>query len=222
VSAALYEGVRRIAAHEVAARPVAGLGVVQDVNPGSGTPPDHSVSVALRDSGLVLKRVPVAVGALGQNSLPASGDLVVVVFCEGDMHEPIVVGRVYPATVDPPPYDENTYALDLPPGSGGSPKLSLQITAAPQLLLSLADSSVEVKVAQSLVSLAVGDFHVKIDGSGSGQIEVASSGGAKITLDGSGNVTVEAPADLKLHADQNIEIQAGGQVKVSGATVGFN
>ena len=156
MSAPLFEGVRRIAAHEVAARPVASLAVVQDVNPGSGTPPDHSVSVALRDSGLVLNGVPVAVGALGQSSLPAAGDLVVVLFCEGDLHEPVVVGRLYPTTVDPPPYDENTLALELPPGSGSSPAFSLTITADPQLLLSYAGSEVEVKVADSLVAASVG------------------------------------------------------------------
>ena len=220
MTAALFDGIRRIAAHEAASRPVASLGVVQDVHAGTGAPPDHSVSLTLRDSGLVLTRVPVAVGALGQSTLPSPGDLVIVVFCEGDLHEPVVVGRLYPVDVDPPPYDETTLALELPPGSGSSAAFSLTVTDAPLLDLRYPDSDVEVKVADSLVSASVGDFHVTVDGSGSGQVEIAG-GGSTITLDGSGNVTISAQAKLTL-SGADVEISASGQVKVSGSTVGLN
>lgn len=220
MSASLFDGVRRIAAHEVAGRPVASLAVVDAVHSGQDEPPEHSVSVTLRDSGLVLTRVPVAVGALGQSTLPAAGDLVVVLFCEGDRHEPVVVGRLYPDDVAPPPYDDTTLALELPPGSGTSPALSLQVTDAPLLTLSYADSAVEVKVAESLVSAKVGDYSVVVDGSGSGQVQI-TAGDSNITLDGSGNVTVSAQAKLTL-SGADVEISASGQLKLSGATLELN
>ena len=79
-AALLFDGISRIARHEAAARPVASVGVVTSIFGNDGTSPDHAVSVKLRESGLVLPRVPVSVGAFGVAAIPSVGELVLVTF----------------------------------------------------------------------------------------------------------------------------------------------
>ena len=93
MSSALYDSVARIARHEVNTRATAGVGRVVDIHPADGALPDHAVTVKMRDSGLVLPRVPVAVGVMGFAAIPAVDDLVVVLYLEGDYNAPVVVGR---------------------------------------------------------------------------------------------------------------------------------
>src|SRR5690242_8075191 len=68
---------RQIARHEIMQRSAAYLGTVKSVQ---GGPDDHSCTVELRESRIVLPNVPIAVGFMGFAALPAEGDLVVVLF----------------------------------------------------------------------------------------------------------------------------------------------
>ena len=49
----------------------------------------------LRDSGLELKRVPVATQRIGLAAIPNVDDLVLVAFVGGDLQRPVIVGRLY-------------------------------------------------------------------------------------------------------------------------------
>src|SRR5206468_1941148 len=103
MSAVLFDSISRIARHEAQARAVAGIGKVTDVFTANGPQDgDYSVTVQMRDTGLILPKVPVAVGPMGFASIPDVGDLAVVVFMEGDYNAPVVVGRVYQPDIPPP------------------------------------------------------------------------------------------------------------------------
>src|SRR5262245_30021442 len=95
MSAALYDSITRIARHEVNGRAFAGVGRVVDVFPANDGQQDHAVSVEMRDSKLVLPRVPIAVDAMGFAAIPAMDELVVILFLEGDHNAPVMIGRLY-------------------------------------------------------------------------------------------------------------------------------
>src|SRR5688572_11543587 len=107
--------VQQIARDEARSRPVMSLGVVTSVEgPNAGR--DYACTVSLRDTGLVLPRVPIATGVIGAVALPGEGDVVAVLFAEGDYHDPVVIGRIYAAGVDPPPHRPGEAVLSLPGG----------------------------------------------------------------------------------------------------------
>ena len=68
----LVQTVRGLARDEVLARWTTAAAVVRSVHGGT----EHACTVQLRETGLVLPRVPIAVGVLGLVALPNEGDLV--------------------------------------------------------------------------------------------------------------------------------------------------
>ncbi len=214
-AAAFFDSVARIARHESAARAVSGAGRVTDVF----SEPDHAVTVEMRDSALVLPKVPVAVGAMGFGALPAVDDLVVVLFLEGDYNAPIVVGRLYHPDQPPPAGADKQIVLRLPSGEQ-QPSFNAVISGAdPSLKLDLGDD-VHAELDSSHAQFKVGEMQVNVDGSGGGRVEVAA-GGSSIVLKKDGDVTITAKGNLKLEGTQ-IEISGSGQVKITGATVEVN
>ncbi len=219
MSSALYESIARIARHEVAGKAVAAVGRVTDVFPSGGPQADHAVSVELRDSGLVLPRVPVAVGVMGFAAIPAVDDLVVVLFAEGDHNAPVVVGRLYHPDEDPPEHGEGEIVLRLPSRMADK-KLSLVVDSkAPKIELDL-PGDVKVELAEEKVQIAVGGVKVSLEGAGGGRAEVAA-GGSKVTIKKDGDVTISSATKLKLEAPQ-IEISGSGKVTVKGGLVEIN
>jgi len=219
VSSALFESVARIARHEAGARATAGVGSVVDLFPGTGSPKDHAVSVEMRDSGLVLPRVPIAVGVMGFAAIPAVGDLVMVVFLDGDFNAPVVVGRLYHPDQEPPAHDRDQIVLALPSGAS-EPDLSLLVKSAePSVLLTL-PGDVAIEIKDGLVRVAVGEMHLRIESAGGGRAELAA-GGSTITLKKDGDITVKAAAKLKLEGTE-VEISGSAKVKVSGGMVEIN
>ena len=221
MSTALYESISRIARHEAGARAIAGLGRVVDVFPASngGSPPDHAVTVEMRDSGLVLPQVPLAVDAMGFVAIPAIDDLVVVLFLEGDYNAPVVVGRIYSPDQDPPQHDTGQIVLRLPSGSQ-EPKLHLEIVGDEPSLRFMLPEDISLEVVKEKILIEAGDMHVSIETSGGGRAELAA-GGSTITLKKDGDITVSAAGNLKLEATE-VEISGSAKVKISGAQVEMN
>jgi len=214
---ALYEAVARIARHESGGVATASIAVVTDVHTGTGTP-EHAVSVRLRDRGIVLRNVPVAVGALGFVATPAVDDLVLVVFAEGDHHAPVVVGRLYHSQLGPPEHADGQVVLTLPPGAS-SPDIRARLDpATPELVVEV--GSAKVEITGQTATITIGDAELQLDGSGPASV-VVTTGQATIELGGSGDVTIEAANKLTLKGTE-IEIKGSASVKVSGAVVDLN
>lgn len=219
MSAALYESVARIARHEASARATAGVGKVVDLFDAGGPQRDHAVTVEMRDTGLVLPRVPIAVGEMGFAAIPAVGDLVLIVFLDGDCNAPVVVGRIYHPDQEPPKHSRDQIVLALPSGTD-PPDLELIVkTAEPSVQLTL-PGDVTIEIKDGLVAMVVGAMHMRVEASGGGRAEVAA-GGSKITLKQDGDVTVTSAGKLKLEGNE-VEISGAAKVKVSGAQVEVN
>ena len=81
---------RQIARHEVQQHWHPALAVVKTLHGNDGREQFYACTVQLRESALVLPRVPIATGMTGTAGLPRENDLVVVLFMGGDLHAPVV------------------------------------------------------------------------------------------------------------------------------------
>lgn len=213
----LYDAVARIARHESDARAWASIGVVTDVHPSATIANDHAVSVELRDSRVVVPRLPVAVGALGFAATPGVGDLVVVVFADGDPHAGVVVGHLYHRDLEPPAHADGQVVLQLPPG--GSPSVDvLADPATPELTVNVDGTTVQI--TGNSVTIATGGAEFVIDGDGTGAVTVRT-GDASMTLDSGGSIRLEASASLEIKAAE-VSIEGSGKVSISGGLVEVN
>ena len=216
---ALFSSISRIARHEASARPIASVGKVTGIHPNEAAPADHAVSVQLRDSGIILNRVPIAVGAMGFAAIPAVDDLVVVVFLEGDYHSPVVVGRLYHPDQEPPKHKDGQLVLRLPSGAS-TPDLECEITGDPAAVKLILPGDVLIEIVKEKVAINVGEIKAILDGAGGGRMELAA-GSSKITMKKDGDVTVKAAGKLKLEGSE-VEISGQAKVKVSGGVVEMN
>ncbi|MFC0533291.1 phage baseplate assembly protein V [Phytohabitans kaempferiae] len=222
----LAEAISTLARHEVARLRVCELGVVRSVYPSAER--DHACAVELRDTGLVLPRVPVAVGITGAASLPAVGDLVAVLFAGGDLHAPIIVGRLYHDGLEPPEHTAEQSVLRLPAGEADSAARLDVVVAAPSAgdrLLTVGldgEAAVEVRIAPAEVVVTVGDAKLSIrqPGGSSGRATLKVKD-CQVDLDGNGDVTVAASGTLKLKG-RAVEVAADTSVTVKGQTVELN
>lgn len=226
----LAEAVATLARHEVARLRVCEVGVVRSVYAAAAGDPDadHACAVELRDTGLVLPRVPVAVGITGAASPPRVGDLVAVVFAGGDLHAPIIIGRLYHDGLAPPEHAAGESVLRLPAGET-DPTARLDVVAtAPSAagrLLTIGldgDAPVEVRIAPAEVVLTVGDAKLSLrqPGGGSGRATLTVND-CQVDVDGNGDVTVEASGTLTLKG-RTVNISGDTQVTVKGQTVELN
>lgn len=218
MSSALYDSIARIARHEVATRVSPAVGVVCDVFANPGAVPDHAVSVQLRDSGLVLPRVPIAVGALGFAATPRVDDMVVVVFLDGDLHAPVVVGRLYDADVTPPEHADGEVVMRLPPGD--SPSWSIVFSESESSLTVTNQDEVRLELTEKNATLKVGELEVTVGSAGGGRVDV-KAGQSSVAVKQDGDVTIASATKLKLEATE-IEISASGKLKLSGAMLELN
>jgi len=188
----------------------------------------YNCSVRLRESGLVLPEVPIATGVMGLAGLPSENDLVLVAFAQGDLHAPIVIGRLYNENIAPPNNDSGEFVASLPGGETDTDKLLELRVKTPgggtrSLHLTLdGNVKVEVVIDDSGIELTAQDTSLKLTQSSSsdGKAEL-KVGNSTITVEQGGNITVEAEGTLKLKANQ-IEISGDTTVKIAGQTVNLN
>jgi phage baseplate assembly protein gpV len=208
VTLTLYDSIQRIVRDELQQVRRAEFAVVKEQHPHeSGSDQDnYACTVALRDSELVLKQVPVATGQIGAASIPAVGDLVLVEFVGGDVNAPVIVGRLYNDEDRPPENADGKAVLHLPLGAGDSDAVHAELTTGDARTFVL-------KLGSGLeLTLADDDPAVKIDvGGGAATLEIAKDGGVKLQSNGS--------VELK---GSEIKVEAQGQLTLKGATVNIN
>jgi uncharacterized protein involved in type VI secretion and phage assembly len=222
------QAIRQIARHEIDQRLSVSLGVVKSVHGADDVDKSHACTVELRDSGLVLPKVPIATTLIGAAALPREKDLVVVVFAGGDLHEPIVVGRLYSEDVGPPTHGPGEMVTVLP-GDEESPdkRLELRVTTpgdgSRSILLTLdGPVKVELEIKNEGVRIQAQDavFQLTQSGASDGQAEV-TVGESKITLKQSGDISIEASGKLTLKGGQ-VEISGDTSVKIAGTAIDLN
>lgn len=196
----LYETVQRIVQEELRRVVSSDIALVEEQHPDT-----YACTVALRDSGIVLKEVPVASGRLGVASLPAVSDLVLVQFVNGDVNRPIIMGSLYNDVDTPPDDHDGKSVLHLPLGAGDSDATRIELSSedARELIISLGSGVT--------VALKDDDPPVSIETSG-----------ATISIANDGTVQIESNGDIALKSNANLSLEAAAQLSLKGSVIKVN
>ena len=198
----LYETIRRIVVDELAGVRLAALAVVQEAHPAD--PDNYACTVVLRDSGLVLQKVPVATGRIGSVCLPEPGQLVLVQFLEGDANAPIIAGRLYSEEDRPPANDVGTHVTHLPAGAKDDEAIHVELQAGQRSLLLRLGTGLEVTLADA-------DPAVEVKVGTTATLSIAKDGAVELSSQGA--ITVKGA---------EVTLEAQGALKLKGATVDVN
>lgn len=235
----MVETIQAIVREELTRLRVTELGVVESLYPHSTADDkdNYGCDVRLKNSGLLLKRVPVATGHIGTAAIPNIGDLVLLAFDKGDVNQPIVVGRLY-NDEDRPPLnraDEVIFRLPLAEADDKTIKASItnhQDESPPRRLFMEMAPKIAIDVDDGSVRATAGQTELKLDQpGGSGGTVTVFAGSTKITMNQDGDIEIEAAGAMSLKArgdlsleGQNLslkgrlqaDLEAGTQVTVKG------
>jgi len=194
----LIKILRAVIRDEMERRRAPELGIVTEVlaRESESSDNNHQVKVRLRDSGVELQWVPVAVGRLGLSLLPQVGDLVLVVFVGGDLNSPVVVGSLYDVQVQPPVAK---------PAEVVYQPTDAQDASLRRFHLELANGST-LTIDEDKLTVALGGTEVVINRDG----DVAIKSAAKLSI--------QTQGDMSLEASGNLDLKAQGNVTVSGVS----
>lgn len=224
---------RQLIQAELARQFTTQVGLVEEV-PAHADGDDQPYACAVRlpgETDLILPSVPILTGPLGLAAPPAKGERVLLQYVGTDPAQPVIIGRLYPEGLKPPPYDQGELRLFLPPGATESDRLDLHLAGGqsgsrllalklpPDLTLSVTDKRVEATVGTLQVQLdaEAGKVTIKTDGA---SVTVESSGA--LTLESSGNLKIAAQGNLELQAGGNLKLNANGMAELKGAVVNLN
>lgn len=216
MNSGLLGTLQRIAHDESTAIRTTELGIVQEIHPHADEQDmdNYACTVALRDSRLVLSRVPVATFRIGAAAIPSVGELVLVQFIGGNINAPIITGSLYNDEDRPPPSDDGSVVLHLPPGAADGDGVRCEIKSKDC-------SELNIDVG-SAVSLQIRDDDPVMT--------LTTDGGkAVITIDRDGTISIESNADLniksvnlKVNAQSDLTLESAGTVNIKGATINLN
>lgn len=204
----LYETVQRIVQEELGRVRTAELAVVQEQHPhaGDSDKDNYACTVQLRNSGIVLKQVPVATDRIGCASIPAVGELVLVQFVGGDINAPIVTGRLYNDEDRPPVNDYGQAITHLPLGAEDADAVRVELHSGEKReLVCKLGSGIEVNVRDDDPVA-----EIKVDG-----------GKLTLRIDRDGALTLESQGKVEIKGSE-VAVEAQGQLNLKGSTVNIN
>jgi uncharacterized protein involved in type VI secretion and phage assembly len=215
--------IQEIIRQEMRSLRVADLGLVEDVFPhkASSDIDNYGCDVRLKNSGLLLKRVPLAIGHIGTASIPNKGDLVLLAFDKGDVNQPIIIGRLYNEKQRPPLNNPDEVIFRLPLAEADDKTIKAAIrnhqsqSPARELIFEM-PPKITVRVTDGTVRATAGKTEMKLDQpGGSGGTVTIFAGRTKITMNQDGDVTVEGAADMTLKATGDLKME-GRNIKIEG------
>lgn len=219
----IIETIQQIIRHELRSVRLTELGVVDAVLPHSdaGDDDNYGCDVRLKNSGLLLRGVPVATGHIGTAAIPNKGDLVLVAFDQGDINQGIIVGRLY-NDADRPPLnktDEVIFRLPLAADDDKTIKAAIrnhQDSSPPREMIVEMPPKITVRLTDGTVRATAGKSEMKLDQpNGSGGTVTIVAGQTQITINQDGDISVEAAGAMSLKANGDISIE-GQNVNIKG------
>ena len=195
----LIDTLRAIIREELSRHRAPELAIVTEVQPrdGDSSEGNHQVNARLRQSGIELQHVPVAVARLGLSFLPNVGDLVLVNFIGGDVNAPVVVGSLYD-DVNQPPVGQAPEVVYVPPDDEDSDMRRFHLELPSGNTLTLDDENVIIE-------------------SGDTQVTIARDG--DVVIKAAGKLTFESDSDIALKAGGDFNVEASGNAVIKGAEV---
>lgn len=236
----LFEAIREIAEQRLSQLLTCDIGQVTSVFPHAddGDFDNYECNVAIAGLEGELRRVPIATPHVGTAAIPNIGDLVLVAFVRGDVHQPVVVGRLYNDQDRPPVNKPNEFIQRLPLHAEDNQAIRIELRKqdgdpAREVLIELADK-IKVRIVDNEISAQAGETRLTLSQPGSSDgLIVVEAGKSKVTIQQDGDVLVEsqgalsikAAGDLSLSApnisissDQATKIEAGTEVSLKANT----
>lgn len=216
MSTTIIETIQEIIQHELQAMRVAELGLVEEVYPHSddGDNDNYGCDVRLKNSDLLLKRVPIATGHIGTVAIPNAGDLVLLAFDKGDVNQPIVIGRLYNDEDRPPlnKTDEVIFRLPLAEADDKTIKAdirNIQSNNPPREILMEMPPKITLQINDGIVHAMAGKTEMKLDQTNqSGGTVTVLAGGTKIIMNQDGDITIDANGAMTLKANKDITLES--------------
>ena len=178
----IIEIIRRVVQQEMARQRGSTLGVVTQVFPHTeeNDANNYEVNVRLKHEDLELSRVPLAVSHVGVAAPPAAGNLVLLQFLNGDINQPVILGRFYHDEERPPLHNENEILFEhrLPDGKLNHLRFANDGTIYLQREVTRPEDNSEAKAG------------IKIDSEGN--IEIKAGEKIVITLSNDGAIAITA------------------------------
>jgi phage baseplate assembly protein gpV len=208
--------IQEIVRHELRGVHVAEMGLVESVYPHkNGSDADnYACDVRLKNSALLLKRVPVASGHIGTAAIPNKGDLVLLTFEKGDANQPIIIGRLYNDDDRPPlnKPDEVIFRLPLEEADNATILASIKNHAdqsPPREVLLQMPPNLTIKITDGTVTATAGKTEMKLDNpnAGGGKVTVFA-GGTKIEMNQDGDVSIEVMGSMSIKANGDLSLEA--------------
>lgn len=235
--ATIVDTIQAIIRQEMARVRVADLGVVEKVrsHAGGGDNDNYGCDVRLKNSNLLLKRVPIATQHVGSVAAPTVGDLVMLTYDKGDVNQPVVIGRLYTDSARPPLSETGDIVTRIPldAGDGDTLHTRLRNVGGKREAKLVMDPKVQVIADDGSVTATAGRNQVSIEqpgGSGgavtvtAGRSTITISQDGDITVDAAGSLTLRATGDLTLEgmsvtvkAKTNATVEANGQLSLKGS-----
>jgi len=190
------------------------LGIVTSIFPHSSRSDkdNYECNIRLKNADVELRKVPIATQVVGMAGIPKVGDLVLLVFVNGDINAPIVVGRLY-NDEDRPPLNKGEELVYIPPYKA-NPKVKRIYFEFPQgMIFQITDEEVEIKAGDTkVIVLRNGDVVIE----SKANVSVMAEGDA--TLKSKGNMTITG-ASVKIESDKDLNLRSGTDMKMnSGAS----
>lgn len=210
--ATIVDTIQAIVRQELARVRVADLGVVEKVrsHAGDGDNDNYGCDVRLKNSNLLLKRVPIATQHVGSVAAPTVGDLVMLAYDKGDVNQPVVIGRLYSDSARPPLNETGEIITRLPLGESDDATLhtrlrnvggerEARLVMAPKVKVIADDGSVTATAGKNEVSIE--------QSGGSGGTVTVTAGRSTITINQDGDIAVEAAGNLSLKATGDLTLE---------------
>lgn len=211
----IVDTIQAIVRQELRSVRVADQGVVEKVYPhrDGGDKDNYGCDVRLKNSGLLLKRVPIATGHIGTAMIPNVGDLVLMTFDKGDINQPIVIGRLYNGDDRPPLNDSNEVIFRLPLAEADDKTVKAAIrnisdNDPPREILMEMPPKITLHINDGIVHATAGKIEMKLDQTNqTGGTVTVLAGGTKIVMNQDGDITIEAKGALTFKAAKDISIE---------------
>jgi hypothetical protein len=198
---------------------------------------DYACDVRLEEGDLVLENVPIATQRLGTVALPNPDDWVLLAFEQGNLDQPIIIGRLYDGENRAPPSDPDQLIFRLPLAGdddasilavvrsiqADTPSREIRVDMSPNIRLRIVDGTVRVVAGETAVTLSQageGGGRVTLE-AGRNQIVLDQEGA--VTLLAQGSVTLRSLGDLRLEgrnvtirSAQDTNIEAGMRATLEG------
>jgi len=211
----LLEAIQGIAEHKLNQMLTCDVGQVTSVFPhvDEGDFDNYECNVSIAGLDGELRRVPVATPHIGTASIPNVGDLVLVTFVRGDVHQPVIVGRLYNDEDRPPANKPDEIIQRLPLHAEDTEAIKIELRKqdgdpAREVLIELADT-IQVRIVDTEITAQAGETKLTLSqpGSSDGVITV-EAGSSTLTINQDGDVLVESAGAMDLKASGDLSLTA--------------